>query len=129
MTVDVWEKFYEENLFVELGSDQTSLHNPWAGGYYPVGFSYEESNKMMAEQPDLFKEKVQQSLRRQASAINNPPLDLREKVAEAYTQKYANLGYSPSPEMWENGVLYEIRLSKALAWKAFMKDSTKFEFV
>ncbi len=68
--VDVWEKFYEEDVYVELGSDQTSLHNPWAGGYYPVGYSYEESNKMMSEQPDLFKEKVQESLRRQASAIN-----------------------------------------------------------
>jgi urocanate hydratase len=68
--VDVWEKFDEENIFVELGSDQTSLHNPWAGGYYPVGFSVEESQEMMAHQPDLFKEKVQESLRRQAEAIN-----------------------------------------------------------
>ncbi|NOY50081.1 MAG: urocanate hydratase [Chlorobi bacterium] len=68
--VDVWEKFDEENIFVDLGSDQTSLHNPWAGGYYPVGLSYEESNKMMAENPVLFKEKVQESLRRHADAIN-----------------------------------------------------------
>lgn len=68
--VDVWEKFEKENVFVELGSDQTSLHNPWAGGYYPVGLTYVESNKMMASNPDLFKEKVQESLRRQADAIN-----------------------------------------------------------
>ncbi len=68
--VDVWEKFEEEEIFIELGSDQTSLHNPWAGGYYPVGYSYEESNEMMANEPELFKEKVQASLRRQASAIN-----------------------------------------------------------
>jgi nitroimidazol reductase NimA-like FMN-containing flavoprotein (pyridoxamine 5'-phosphate oxidase superfamily) len=63
-----------------------------------------------------------------ASAINNPPLDLREKVAKAYTKKYADLGYSPTPEMWEKGVLYEIRLAKALAWTAFMKNTTKFKF-
>ncbi len=63
-----------------------------------------------------------------ASAINNPPLDLREKVSVAYIQKYAALGYSPTPDMWENGVLYEICLSKVLAWTALMKDTTKFEF-
>ena len=68
--VEVWEKFEQENLKIDIGSDQTSLHNPWAGGYYPVGFSFEDSNKMMAEQPELFKEKVQESLRRHASAIN-----------------------------------------------------------
>ncbi|MCB0459228.1 MAG: urocanate hydratase [Flavobacteriaceae bacterium] len=68
--VDVWEKFDEERLYIDLGSDQTSLHNPWAGGYYPVDLSYEEANKLMAENPTLFKEKVQESLRRQAKAIN-----------------------------------------------------------
>lgn len=68
--VEVWEKFAEENLFVHLGSDQTSLHNPWAGGYYPVGLSFEQANDMMANNPTLFKEKVQESLRRQAAAIN-----------------------------------------------------------
>lgn len=68
--VEVWEKFDEENLKIDIGSDQTSLHNPWAGGYYPVGISFEDSNKMMAEQPELFKEKVQESLRRHAAAIN-----------------------------------------------------------
>src|SRR5690554_6571955 len=68
--VDVWETFDKENIHIDLGSDQTSLHNPWAGGYYPVGLSFEEANKMMAETPHLFKEKVQESLRRQAEAIN-----------------------------------------------------------
>lgn len=68
--VDVWEKFDQENIYVDLGSDQTSLHNPWAGGYYPAGLTYEESNDMMANQPALFKEKVQESLRRHAAAVN-----------------------------------------------------------
>ncbi|TFG78754.1 MAG: urocanate hydratase [Flavobacteriales bacterium] len=68
--VEVWERFYEEDLFVHLGSDQTSLHNPWAGGYYPVGWSFEASNTMMRADPDGFKKKVRQSLRRQAAAIN-----------------------------------------------------------
>lgn len=68
--VDVWEHFAKENMYVDLGSDQTSLHNPWAGGYYPVGLSFEESNEMMANNPKLFKEKVQESLRRQVDAIN-----------------------------------------------------------
>ena len=68
--VDVWERFDAENIFVDLGSDQTSLHNPWAGGYYPVGLSFEASNRMMASNPDEFKQHVQESLRRQAAAIN-----------------------------------------------------------
>jgi urocanate hydratase len=68
--VEVWEKFASENIFVDLGSDQTSLHNPWAGGYYPVGLSFEESNEQMSQQPEEFKKAVQQSLRRQAAAIN-----------------------------------------------------------
>jgi len=68
--VDVWEKFDTENIAVDLGSDQTSLHNPWAGGYYPVGVGFEEAKNMMAENPELFKEKVQETLRRHAAAIN-----------------------------------------------------------
>ena len=68
--VEVWEKFDEENLKIDIGSDQTSLHNPWAGGYYPAGQSFEESNIMMSENPDLFKEKVQEGLRRHVKAIN-----------------------------------------------------------
>ncbi len=69
--VDVWEKFDTENIYIDLGSDQTSLHNPWAGGYYPVEMSYEESNEMMAENPDLFKDKIQETLRRHAKAVNS----------------------------------------------------------
>ncbi|MBR6937591.1 MAG: urocanate hydratase [Prevotella sp.] len=68
--VDLWERFVEEDIHVDLGSDQTSLHNPWAGGYYPVGLTLEESKQMMAEEPDKFKEKVQASLRRHVAAIN-----------------------------------------------------------
>ncbi len=68
--VDVWEKFDEANVHVDLGSDQTSLHNPWAGGYYPADISFDDANEMMANEPELFKEKVQETLRRHAKAIN-----------------------------------------------------------
>jgi len=68
--VDIWERFDVENIHIDLGSDQTSLHNPWAGGYYPVGITFEKANEMMANNPQLFKEKVQESLRRHAAAIN-----------------------------------------------------------
>jgi urocanate hydratase len=68
--VEVWEKFDEADLHIDLGSDQTSLHNPWAGGYYPVGMTLEESNEMMAKDPEQFKLKVQESLRRHAAAVN-----------------------------------------------------------
>ena len=68
--VDVWEKFDFENIHIDLGSDQTSLHNPWAGGYYPVDISFEDANEMMANKPELFKEKVQETLRRHTTAIN-----------------------------------------------------------
>ena len=67
--VDVWEKFDEENIFIELGSDQTSLHNPWAGGYYPSGISFEESNELMTKNPELFKKKVKETLIKHASAV------------------------------------------------------------
>lgn len=68
--VDVWERFYAEEILIDLGSDQTSLHNPWAGGYYPVGLSFEESQKMMADRPEEFHDRVQESLRRHAAAVN-----------------------------------------------------------
>jgi len=68
--VDVWEKFYDKNIYIDLGSDQTSLHNPWAGGYYPADISFEEANAMIADNPELFKTKVQESLRRHTNAIN-----------------------------------------------------------
>ena len=73
--VDLWERLADERIGVDLGSDQTSLHNPWAGGYYPVGLSYEESNRMMAEEPARFRECVQESLRRQVDAINRLTAD------------------------------------------------------
>ena len=68
--VDLWERLAELDIKVDLGSDQTSLHNPWAGGYYPVGYTFEESNEMMANEPERFKEAVQETLRRHAAAIN-----------------------------------------------------------
>ena len=68
--VEVWESFYEKDVFVHVGSDQTSLHNPWAGGYYPIGQSYEASNDMMRNNPEEFKKEIQSTLRRHAAAIN-----------------------------------------------------------
>jgi len=68
--VDLWEAFIKNNTPIELGSDQTSLHNPWAGGYYPAGLTFEESNTLMVDNSDLFKKKVQESLVRQVKAIN-----------------------------------------------------------
>jgi len=68
--IDLWEKLDEKNIFVDFGSDQTSLHNPWSGGYYPAGISFEESNKLIAREPERFKELVRQSLVRHAQAIN-----------------------------------------------------------
>ncbi|QIE60270.1 urocanate hydratase [Rasiella rasia] len=68
--VDVWEHFDEANISIDLGSDQTSLHNPWAGGYYPVGMTYEAANEMMANNPSQFKQEVQRSLKRHAAAVN-----------------------------------------------------------
>ena len=68
--IDVWEHFDKEKIHIDLGSDQTSLHNPWAGGYYPVGMTYEASNDMMANDPESFKKEVQKSLRRHVKAIN-----------------------------------------------------------
>ncbi|TXF90566.1 urocanate hydratase [Neolewinella aurantiaca] len=68
--VDVWEHFLNEDLFVHVGSDQTSLHNPWSGGYYPVGMSFDAANDLLASDPDAFKEAVQATLRRHAAAVN-----------------------------------------------------------
>lgn len=68
--VDLWEKLFDESIFIDLGSDQTSLHNPWSGGYYPVGLAFEEANSLMSSSPERFKELVQSSLRRQVDAIN-----------------------------------------------------------
>jgi urocanate hydratase len=68
--VDVWERFDQEKIHIDLGSDQTSLHNPWAGGYYPMGYSFEEANDMMANNPEKFKKEVQKTLCRHTTAIN-----------------------------------------------------------
>ena len=73
--VDLWERLAAEGIHVDLGSDQTSLHNPWAGGYYPVGMTLESANKMMADDPEEFKNRVQESLRRQVKAINRLAAD------------------------------------------------------
>ena len=82
--VDLWERFADENLYAVLGSDQTSLHNPWAGGYYPAGLSFEESNRLISEDPATFREKVAESLRRQVLAIN------RHTANGAYFFDYGN---------------------------------------
>ncbi|MBZ4187750.1 urocanate hydratase [Niabella beijingensis] len=82
--VDVWERFYEEAIFITIGSDQTSLHNPWSGGYYPAGLSFEEANRLMADEPDLFREKIKTSLVRQVKAIN------RHVVGGTYFFDYGN---------------------------------------
>lgn len=82
--VEVWEKFDEADLHIDLGSDQTSLHNPWAGGYYPIGMTFEESNEMMAKDPEEFKVKVQESLRRHAAAVN------KHKAKGTYFFDYGN---------------------------------------
>lgn len=68
--VDLWERLAKDNIHIDMGSDQTSLHNPWAGGYYPAGYTFEESNRMMAEEPEKFRGCVQESLRRHVAAIN-----------------------------------------------------------
>ncbi len=68
--VDVWEKFDQTGIYVDLGSDQTSLHNPWAGGYYPAGLDFDQANDLMSNDPELFKTYVQESLRRHAAAVN-----------------------------------------------------------
>ncbi|RJE77499.1 urocanate hydratase [Pseudoalteromonas sp. MSK9-3] len=68
--VDVWEAFYEHDIFVHLGSDQTSLHNPWSGGYYPTDISYDEANRLIREEPEVFKNKVQATLKRHADIVN-----------------------------------------------------------
>lgn len=68
--VDLWERLALEEMYVDLGSDQTSLHNPWAGGYYPVGVSFDEANRLMAEEPEKFQDEVRKTLRRHAEAVN-----------------------------------------------------------
>ena len=68
--VDVWESFYENNIMVDIGSDQTSLHNPWSGGYYPIGYTFEEANKLIYENPEKFKNEVKSTLKKHVEIIN-----------------------------------------------------------
>lgn len=82
--VDVWKKFADVGLYVDLGSDQTSLHNPWSGGYYPAGLSFDEANTLMASDPDVFRQEVKKSLIRQVKAIN------RHTAAGTYFFDYGN---------------------------------------
>ncbi|MGB3468091.1 MAG: urocanate hydratase [Cyclobacteriaceae bacterium] len=101
--VDVWERFCDEDIFVHLGSDQTSLHNPWSGGYYPAGISFAEANRLIREEPDTFKEKVRESLRRHAAAVN------RHTERGTYFFDYGNAflleaSRSGADVMAENGV-------------------------
>jgi urocanate hydratase len=101
--VDVWERFYENEIFVHLGSDQTSLHNPWSGGYYPVGLTFDESNQMLRTDPENFKTKVQESLRRHAAAVN------KHTVKGTYFFDYGNAFLLESSRagadvMAENGI-------------------------
>jgi urocanate hydratase len=118
--VDVWERFYEEEIFVHLGSDQTSLHNPWAGGYYPAGLSFEQANELMVKDPELFKSKVQQSLRRQIDSINKHNakgtyffdygnaflLEASRAGANVYKNSKGNFSNSPSLEKGAGGWAY-----------------------
>ena len=118
--VEVWEKFDEENIKIDIGSDQTSLHNPWAGGYYPVGYSFEESNEMMANEPLTFKKAVQQSLIKQVKAINNHTqkgtyffdygnaflLEASRAGAAVYKDKNGNFTNSPSSREEAKGWAY-----------------------
>lgn len=118
--VDVWERFDADNIFIHLGSDQTSLHNPWAGGYYPVGLSFEESNDLMIGNPEVFKKKVQDSLRRQVTAINNHSkkgtyffdygnaflLEASRAGADVYKDEKGNFSDSPSLGEEDGGWAY-----------------------
>jgi urocanate hydratase len=96
--VDVWERFYSENIFVDLGSDQTSLHNPWAGGYYPVGQSFDDSNEMMVKHPDKFRASVQESLRRHAEASTGM---LTEDLFLTMATLFCWRLHGPVPILWQ----------------------------
>lgn len=114
--VEVWEKFDEENLTIDLGSDQTSLHNPWAGGYYPVGMSFEESNEMMADNPALFKEKVQESLRRHAKAIN------RHTAKGTYFFDYGNAFLLEASRAGADVMAEKLTLGREFKYPSYVQD-------
>jgi urocanate hydratase len=106
-------KFDQENIHIDLGSDQTSLHNPWAGGYYPADISFEEANSMMAEKPELFKIKVQETLRRHTTAIN-------KHTARTYFFDYGNAflleARSGADVMAENHIDFRYQVMYRTLW-------------
>ena len=114
--VDVWEKFDKENIYIDLGSDQTSLHNPWAGGYYPVGLSFNEANDMMAKQPELFKTKVQESLRRQADAIN------KHTAKGTYFFDYGNAFLLEASRAGANVMAVEPSIGREFKYPSYVQD-------
>ncbi|CAL2075745.1 urocanate hydratase [Tenacibaculum sp. 190524A05c] len=114
--VEVWEKFDEANVYVDLGSDQTSLHNPWAGGYYPVGLSLEEANDMMANNPEEFKLKVQESLRRQAAAIN------KHTAKGTYFFDYGNAFLLESSRAGADVMSKNPTLGREFAYPSYVQD-------
>ncbi len=136
--VDVWERLDTENIFIHLGSDQTSLHNPWAGGYYPVGLSFEQSNDLMSENPEVFKKEVQESLRRQVAAINNHSkkgtyffdygnaflLEASRAGAEVYKDEKGNFSDSPSLLASDDSPIDDKRNAQAggLAYPSYVQD-------
>ena len=113
--VEIWEYFAENDIYIDLGSDQTSLHNPWAGGYYPVDLSFEKAKEMMASNPEQFKEKVQESLRRQATAIN------KHTAKGTYFFDYGNAflleaSRAGADIMSEDGKVSNIRVMCRILW-------------
>lgn len=114
--VEVWERFDQENMHIDLGSDQTSLHNPWAGGYYPAGISFEEANEMMATQPELFKEKVQETLRRHAAAIN------KHTVKGTYFFDYGNAFLLEASRAGADVMAENPTLGKEFKYPSYVQD-------
>ena len=114
--VDVWEKFDEVHVHIDLGSDQTSLHNPWAGGYYPIGFSFEASNNLMANNPELFKEKVQETLRRHAKAIN------KHTEKGTYFFDYGNAFLLEASRAGADVMSEKPRLGKEFKYPSYVQD-------
>ncbi len=125
--VEFWERLAEEPIKVELGTDQTSLHNPWAGGYYPVGFSFEESNRLMVDDPVAFKKSVQESLRRQVKAIN------RCVEYGMYFFDYGNAflleASRADAEITDEHEHFDIRLMSRISWApcALIMDSDRLD--
>ena len=120
--VEVWEKFDEENLKIDIGSDQTSLHNPFAGGYYPAGISFEDANEMMANQPDLFKEKVHESLRRHAKAINKHTAIRHAQDVGTYFFDYGNAFLLEASRAGANVMAENPTLGREFKYPSYVQD-------